>query len=71
MGLPSCAKQRAGDRAPQLGAGDPFGMREWQSLSDKELKAMVDDPVEDGLRPGGGAAILLKDHWGHPLLQCL
>ena len=70
MGLPGCSKQRAGDRAPQLGAGDPFGMREWHSLSDKDLE-VVDDPVENGLHPGGGAAILLEDHECHPLLQRL
>ena len=37
--------------SPQLGAGDPFGIR--QTLSDKELQSVVDDPVEYGLCPGG------------------
>ena len=46
VGLPCCSEQRARYWAPQLGAGDPFGMR-GHSLSDKELEAMVDDPVED------------------------
>ena len=34
---PGPAKQRTRDRAPQLRAGDPFGVREGHSLSDKEL----------------------------------
>ena len=41
-----------------LGAGDPLGMREGHSLSDKELETMMDNPIEDGVRPGGGSAIL-------------
>ena len=71
MGLPSCFKQRRGDRAPQLGVGDPFGKREWHSLSDKDLETVVDDPVENGLRPGGGTLILLEDHRRHSLFQRL
>ena len=71
MGLPGCSKQRAGDRAPQLGAGDPFGVRAWHSLSDKDLEVVADDPVENGLRSGGGMAILLEDHGRRPFLQRL
>ena len=59
MGLPCCSEQCARDVAPQLGAGDTFGVGEERALSDKKLKAMVDDPVEHGLGSGGGAAILL------------
>ena len=59
MSLPSCSEQRAPNRAPQLGAGDLLCVREWHSLSDEDLQAVVNDPVEDGLCPGGGAAILL------------
>ena len=69
MGLPCCSKQRTGDGAPQLGAGDPFCMRERHSLANKEPKMMVVNPVEDGLCPGGSSAILLKDNPHHPLVQ--
>ena len=41
MGLPCCSEQWGGNRAPQLGAGGPFGVGEWHTLSDKELQAMV------------------------------
>ena len=37
---------------PQLRAGDPFGVSERHAM----LKAILNDPVEDGLGPG--AAIL-------------
>ena len=40
-------------------------------MSDKELEAVMVDPVEDGLRPWGGSAILLKDHWRRSLVQRL
>ena len=62
MGLPSCFKQRAKDRAPQLGAGDPLGIGERQSLSDKELKTVIDDPIEYG------SAIVFKHNRRHPLV---
>ena len=63
MGPPNCSQQRAGDRAPQLGAGDAFGVRRGQSLklSDKELETVMDDPVEDGLRPWGNSATVFED----------
>ena len=71
MGLPSCSEQRAGDGAPQLGAGDPLGIGEWHALSGKELQSMVDDPVKGGLCPGDSSAKLFQDHRGHSLVQCL
>ena len=46
-------------------------MGEGQSLSDKELEAVMDDLVEDGLRPGGGSAILFEDQRCHALVQRL
>ena len=49
----------------------PVGVREGQSSSDKELKAMADDPVEDGLRPWGGSAMLFENHGCHSLVQRL
>ena len=33
MSLPGGSEQSAGNRAPQLGAGDPFGIREGQSAN--------------------------------------
>ena len=71
MGLPCSSKQGAGDRAPQLGAGEPFCMRKGHPLSDKKLKSVVDNPVEYGLRPGGSSAKFLQDYWCHALIQRL
>ena len=53
------------------GAGDHFGVRERYALSDKDLLSVVDDPVEDGVRPWGGSAILFKNNRCHPLVQSL
>ena len=41
------------------------------ALSDKELQAVVDYTIENGLRPGGGLATLFDDDRCHPLFQCL
>ena len=43
--------------APQLGAGNPFGMRTGHSLSDKELKAVVDDAIKNRLCPEGSSEL--------------
>ena len=56
--LPGCTYQGARDRAPQLGAGGPLGEGIGSTLSDKELKSVVDDSIEDGLGPGGRPAKL-------------
>ena len=40
-------------------------------LSDKELKSVVDDAVENGLGPGGRPAKLLQHHRHHPLFKGL
>ena len=71
MSLPGCSEQCAGDRTPQLGAGGPLRKGKRDPLSDKDLKAVVDDAVEDGLSPGGCPAILLKHHRCHTFVKRL
>ena len=71
MGPPCSSKQGAGDRAAQLGAGNPFCVRKGHPLSDNELKSVVDNPVKYGLRPGGSSAILFQDYGCHALFRCL
>ena len=56
MGLPSCSEQRARNGTPKLGASGPLGKGEGDSLSDKELKTVINDAVEYGLCPWGSAA---------------
>ena len=62
--LPCCLEQ-------QLRAGGPFCERKGDTLSDKELHPEVDDPVENGLSPGGCPAKLCQHHWRHPFLKSL
>ena len=69
--LPCCTHQGARYRAPQLGAGGPFGEGIGSALSDKEFKSVVNSPVEDGLGPGGRPAKLFQYHWCHPSIQRL
>ena len=69
--LPGCTHQGARDRAPQLGAGGPLSEGVGSALSDKELKSVVNDSVEDGLGPGGRSAKLLQYHRCHPSFQRL
>ena len=71
MRLPCCTHQGARDRTPQLGASGPFGEGVGSALSDKELKSVVDNPVEDGLGPGGRPAKLFQYHRCHPSVQSL
>ena len=69
--LPCCTHQGVRYRAPQLGAGGPFSEGVGSALSDKELQSVVNDPVEDGLGPGGRPAKLLQYHRCHPSVQRL
>ena len=69
--LPCCTHQGAWYRAPQLGAGGPFGEGVGSALSDKELQSVVNDPIEDGLGRGGRPAKLFQYHRCHPSVQCL
>ena len=71
MSLPGCSEQCAGDRTPELRAGGPLCKGERDPLSDKELEAVVDDAVEDGLSPGGCAAILFMYHRRHTSVKRL
>ena len=48
-----------------------FAKEKGVSLSDKELKPVVNDPVEDGLGPGGRSAKLLQHHCRHAPVQSL
>ena len=71
-GLPRCSEQKAGKRCPHFSAGLSFGMRvAGNSLSDKELDPVVDEPLENGVCPWGSAPVLFKHHWDHATIQLI
>ena len=59
-----------GKQGGPISAGLSLGMRIGSKpLSDKELGAVVDESLEDGVCPWGSTAALLKHHRDHALIN--
>ena len=57
-------------KGPHLNAGLSFGMRIGSKpLSDKELGAVVDESLKDGVCPWGSAPTLFKHHRSHASIK--